>query len=76
MVLRQVLEELLLESLHLADGDVIERARRAGIDHHHLGLERHGDELVLLQQLDQALAAGQLVASVLVEVACELRKDH
>src|SRR6185436_4513387 len=74
MLGRHELEEALLEELHLGRGDVVERAGRAGVDHHHLGLEGHRDELVLLEQLDQALAAGQLVAGVLVEVARELRE--
>src|SRR5688572_7330532 len=65
MALVEVLQEALLERLHLGRGQVVQHARGPGVDDHDLDLERQRAELVLLQQLDQALAARQLVARVL-----------
>src|SRR5579862_1433271 len=72
VALGEELDQPQLEFLHAGDGELVHRAAGAGVDHHHLHLEGQGDELVLLEDLDEALAAGQLVAGVLVQVAREL----
>ena len=38
---RNVLEQLGLEAAHVGDGDVVEVAAGAGVDRHHLLLDRH-----------------------------------
>src|SRR5215470_11744384 len=53
-------EPLGLEAAHRRDGNVVEVAVRAGPDRDHLLLDRHGNELSLLEQLDHALAARDL----------------
>src|SRR5205085_12074868 len=45
-----------LEAMHRLDRNVVEGAGRAGPDRDHLLLDRHRHVLVLLQQLDHALA--------------------
>src|SRR5262245_30405157 len=74
MALRQVLEQALLERLHAIDRQAVEVAVRARVDDHDLALDGHRLELALLQELDEPLAARQLVAGRLVEVARELRE--
>src|SRR5688572_26836904 len=76
VALLEELEEPLLEGLHRRRGQVVQQARGAGVDDHDLALERQRAELVLFEELDQALAARQLVARVLVQVARELGESR
>src|SRR5215468_10661245 len=65
-------QELALVALQHADRVVVDEAVGAGVDHHDLLLHRHRLELVLLEQLDHALAAVELRQGRLVEVGAEL----
>ena len=66
--------QLLLVAAHVVDGDGVEEALGAGVDDHHLLLDRQRLILRLLQDLDQPAAAIELRLRRLVEVAAELRE--
>src|SRR5262245_33461388 len=67
-------QPLALETPHRRDRQVVQVAVGPGRDRDDLVLDRHGDELALLQELDHALAAGDLGLRRLVEVRAELRE--
>src|ERR1051325_9870599 len=67
------LVELALERAHVRDGDVVQIAVGAGIDHRHLALDRQRLVLRLLENFDQPRAAVELRLRRLVEIAAELR---
>src|SRR5690606_7304260 len=70
----QELHELTLEGAHALDRDVIEMAVRGRPDDRDLLRERQRLVLRLLQDLDQALTARQLLLRRRVEVRAELRE--
>src|SRR5207247_10673783 len=70
----QVLEQLALEAADVVDGDVVEKAARAGEDHDDLLLDGHRLALALLQQLGEAGAAIELRLGDLVELGAEARE--
>src|SRR5262245_26940897 len=74
VVLRQVLLQALFEGLDPVDRDAVQVPARAGVHDHDLLLDGHRLVLGLLQDLDEPLAARQLVAGRLVQVARELRE--
>jgi len=64
--------ELLFEPSHLGGGDVVQVTLAAGKDDDDLILERLRYVLSLLQNLDQALTAGELGLGGLVQIRTEL----
>ena len=74
MLAVQVGQQLALEAADLVGRDLVEVAAGAGVDHRHLFFDRQRRVLGLLQQLGQALAAGQHALGGGVEVGAELRE--
>ena len=70
----QPLEQLLEEVLDALGLDPVEVAAGAGVDRRHLVLDPPRLELVLVQQLDQPLAARQRGLRLRVELRAELRE--
>ena len=70
----QVLAELVLVARDVLDGDRVEVAVRAGVDRHHLLLERPRRVLRLVERRHHPLAASEHVARRLVELGAELRE--
>ena len=58
----------------MVDVEIVEESLVAGEDDRHLLLDGHGFEAALVEQLDDALAAGQCPLGDLVEVGAELRE--
>src|SRR5438067_10697 len=73
--LQPAVEEF-LERPHGVHRQIVEQSLRAGEDDGHLLLDRQRLVLALLEELDHALAAGQLVLGGLVEVRPELREGR
>src|SRR5665647_2062150 len=67
----QVVQELLLEGLDVADRDVVKLPGGAGPDDHDLLLDGHRGGLLLLEQLDEASTLGKLGPRGGVEVGGE-----
>ena len=67
-----VLQEARLELLHAVQRHIVQEALRAGVDAHHLLLDRHRLVLRLLEQFDQARAAVELPLRGLVQFGAEL----
>src|SRR4051794_7114908 len=70
----QPLDQLVVELADAVDADAVEVAVGGGVDDRDLVLDRHRLALVLVQRLDQPLAAGQRALGVGVEVRAELRE--
>src|SRR5260221_3015774 len=74
MVRVHELVEAGLPGAHVLDVDVVDEAVGHREDDHHLLLDRHRLVLALLQDLDGAAAAGELLERRGVEVGAELRE--
>ena len=67
-------QQVALEALHFGNVDVVQVAVGARKDHQHLLFDRQRRELILLEQLRQALAARQLRLRGFVQFGAELRE--
>src|SRR5262249_3487652 len=70
----QGIEHVLLVIADPADRQTVQEAARAGIDRPDLLFDRHGAELVLLEELGQPLAARQQALRRGIEVGGKLRE--
>jgi len=72
MLVRHEGVEVDLPGVQIRHGHAVQVALRSGENDRYLLLDVHGHVLVLLEDLDHALAAGELLLGGLVQVAAEL----